>query len=798
MLHLQERRAIGVPLIGLIAAMAAAGCGQIHEAVPNLAQSLSQTGQGQRSPGSWSVTGSLRTPRVAPMAVTLSNGKVLIAGGLDNNNHAIASAELYDPMSARWSKTAGMSTARVQATMTLLQNKRVLVAGGETATGLTASAEIYNHSAHRWSPTGSMMTPRANHTATLLSDGRVLVAGGLSSDYSGGIVSAEIYDPTSGKWSLTGSMSTPRESQSATLLATGGVLISGGNVDLLDGATGSAEVYHPRSGKWTTTGRMMTSRSSQISVTLADGSAIVSGGDYGNSVGFNPLAMTDRYNPKTNRWSPTGDMRVALGAVPKVAGRANHTATELADGRVLVAGGFGYISDFTQTVILQTAEIFDPSSATWRLTGNMNQPRAQHAAVALSDGRVLVAGGYDFGPPLASAEIFSAKSQAVSPPDAMSMHPGFVSPRVAHRARSISARVHRAVRPIGVLLGRRSGVSASSVGTWTTTAPMHVGRAFQPATLLQNGKVLVEGCDALGSGGKTAELYDPAKGKWAMTGSMHVARCGHSAVMLDDGRVLVAGGASDANVWSSMEIYDPATHRWSLAGNLNSTRSDAALALLPNGTVLAPAGFAVNAIPRDSADLYSAASHSSAATPSLNLSRWGYSADVLQNGQVLVEGGITQDNFTTPTCELYDPAANAWTFTGSTIGQESNVSVLLNAGQVLATTPSQQYDPATGLWTQTTGQLNIDRINNTLTVLADGRVLTAGGCTAVSSCELVLQSEVYDPVTQLWSLDASIHAARESASATRLPDGRVLVAGGFGQGFAQLTSAELYTPAGRR
>ena len=169
MLHLQERRAVGAPLIGLIAAIAAAGCGQIREAVPNLAQSLSQTGQRQRSPGSWSVTGSLRTPRVAPMAVTLSNGKVLIAGGLDNNNHAIASAELYDPTPARWSKTAGMSTARVQATMTLLQNKRVLVAGGETATGLTASAEIYNPSAHRWSPTGSMTTPRANHTATAAS-----------------------------------------------------------------------------------------------------------------------------------------------------------------------------------------------------------------------------------------------------------------------------------------------------------------------------------------------------------------------------------------------------------------------------------------------------------------------------------------------------------------------------------------------------------------------------------------------------------------------------------------------------
>jgi N-acetylneuraminic acid mutarotase len=798
MLQPQERRAVWVPLIGLVAATALAGCGQIRATLPNLAQSLSQTSQGQRASGSWSVTGSLQTPRVAPMAVTLSNGKVLIAGGLDNNNHAIASAEVYDPTSGEWSQTASMLTARVQATVTLLQNKKVLVAGGETETGLAASAEIYNPSAHRWSATGSMTTPRANHTATLLADGRVLVAGGLSSDSSGGIVSAEIYDPSNGKWSLTGSMSTPRESQSATLLPTGEVVVSGGNVDILDGPTGSAEVYHPSTGKWTTTGRMMTSRSSHISVTLADGSAIVSGGDYGNFAGFNPLAMTDRYDSKTNRWSPVGDMHVARGAVPKVAGRAYHTATMLGDGRVLVAGGFGYITNFTQSVILQTAEIFDPSSATWRLTGNMNQPRAQHAAVALADGRVLVAGGYDFGPPLASAEIFSPKSQAASPPDAMSMHPGFVSARVAHRAHLISARIHRAARPIGVLHRRRSGPPPPSMGRWTTTASMHVGRAFQPATLLQNGKVLVEGCDALGSGGKTAELYDPGKGTWTLTGSMHVARCGHSAILLNDGRVLVAGGTSGANVWSSTEIYDPTAQRWSLAGNLNSTRSDAELALLPNGAVLAPAGFAVNTIPRDSADLYSEASRSSTATPSLNLSRWGYSADVLANGQVLVEGGTTQDNFTTPTCELYDPIANVWTFTGSTIGQESSVSVLLNSGQVLATTPSQQYDPATAVWTQTTGQLNIDRINNTLTVLADGRVLTAGGCTTVSTCELVLQSEVYDPTTQTWSLDASMHVARESASATLLPDGRVLVAGGFGQGFAQLTSAELYTRAVRR
>jgi hypothetical protein len=352
----------------------------------------------------------------------------------------------------------------------------------------------------------------------------------------------------------------------------------------------------------------------------------------------------------------------------------------------------------------------------------------------------------------------------------------------------------RAPKPVGVLareLTRPNG----SIGKWTLTGSMNVGRAFQPATLLQNGKVLVEGCDAFGVGGKTAEIYDPATGKWTLTGSMHVARCGHSAILLPDGRVLVAGGRSDANVWSSMEIYDPNTGRWSLAGDLNSTRSNSALALLSNGAVLAPAGFAVNTIPRDSADLYTERSKTSVATPSLNLSRWDYTADLLPNGQVLVAGGVTQNDATTSTSELYDPVKNLWNFTGSTIGEAPGVSVLLSSGQVLATAPSQLYNPASGKWTSTSGQLNISRINNSLTLLPDGRVLAAGGCTGVSSCQLVLQSEVYDPTTQTWTLDAVMNVAREVQSATLLPNGKVLVAGGFTGGYQQLTSAELYTEA---
>jgi len=601
----------------LAISLALVACGQSHQAMPAALQYGSSSlrhSAGTNVAGSWTVTGSLSTGRASPMGVTLSNGKVLVAGGIDSNNHALASAEIYDPTIGRWSTTASMSVARTSATMTLLPSHKVLVAGGQAASGLTASAELYNPTTRRWTRTGSMTTARANHTATLLANGKVLVAGGYTMDMSGGIASAELYNPSTGTWSATGSMSAPRVGHTASLLANRKVLVCGGSSDLLNGTVGSAETYNPGSGTWTMVGRMMTSRTAQVSVTLADGSVIVAGGDYGNEVGFNPLAMTDRYNPNTGVWSPVGDMQVAQGAAPHLAGRAYHTATTLADGRVLVAGGFGYISDFTQTVILQTAEVFDPTTSTWSLTGSMNQARAQHVAVALQDGRTLVAGGYDFGPSLTSAELFTPGV------------PGNVSPAVTGgRTRPVlAARLHHVIsKPAGVFAIRRSQKNAS-IGTWTLTGSMHVGRAFQPATLLPNGQVLVEGCDAFGVGGKTAELYDPIKGTWSMTGSMHVARCGHSAILLGDGRVLVAGGASGASVSSSMEIYTPATQRWTLAGNLNSTRSDAALVLLSSGAVLAPAGFAVNTIPRDSADVYQPKIHKSTATPSLNISRWGF------------------------------------------------------------------------------------------------------------------------------------------------------------------------------
>lgn len=761
--------------------------------------------------GTWVLTGSLRSARVSPMAATLPSGKVLVAGGFDTN--AIhASAEVFKPLVGTWSSTGNMHMARYAASLTVLANGKVLVVGGfiGSSPGVTATAEIYDPATGRWSQTGSMFQPRASHTATLLVNGMVLVAGGVGTDQSFAIPNAELFNPATGTWSKTGSMSFARDRHAAARLSSGMVLVSGGDLDYLDGAEGSTELFKPVTGHWSTVGRMTTSRRSHTETVLPDGTVLVVGGSYGNFAGFNFLAMSDRYNPQTGRWSKTGDMRIAVGADPTISGRQNHTATSLLDGRVLVAGGDGYLTDFSTDVIFASAELYDPTTGVWTLTGSMNIARSEHAAVALLDGRVLAIGGSGVGTALASAELYSptsastdrsALSQAYFPPFASPSRPlmsplfGF-SPITAALARVTRSARPAAIPPATVRFAR------PFIGRWTRTGSMHVARIGAPLTLLPNGKVLVEGCDGPTLAGKTAELYDPATGTWATTGSMHIARCNHGAILLPTGRVMVAGGLGMTNhVASSAELYDPSTGAWTFVSHMNSTRYFATINLLTNGKALVAAGNAINGIPRDSADLFDPATNRWTATPSLNLSRNGASSALMANGKVLVQGGFTQNSSLTLTTELYDPVANAWTFTGSTEQQALRVAAL-STGQVLSMdepgngptgTTSELYNPSTGSWTPTVGKMNFPRANDTATRLSDGRVMVAGGCNGFN-CVFIAKAEIYNPATQMWSLDAPLNTPRESHSAVLLPGGRVLIAGGYDANLQRLTSAELFTP----
>jgi Kelch motif len=164
------------------------------------------------------------------------------------------------------------------------------------------------------------------------------------------------------------------------------------------------------------------------------------------------------------------------------------------------------------------ALLVQPCAATpfhWEYTGSLNTARTDQTATLLTDGRVLVAGGYgSIQNWLASAELYD-----------------------------------------------------TSTGNWTVTGSLNTARSIHTATLLSDGRVLVAG----GSGAlASAELYDPAGGIWSVTGNLNVFRLWHTATLLTDGRVLVAGG--DGGSPLSVELYDPAMGTWTVTASLNTGR----------------------------------------------------------------------------------------------------------------------------------------------------------------------------------------------------------------------------------
>jgi hypothetical protein len=180
--------------------------------------------------GTWSATGSLNTARNYHTATLLPNGKVLVAGGrIDSQGDVVpsASAELYDPASGTWTTTGSLGTARYLHTATLLPDGKVLVAGGiDNSTVRLASAELYDPASGTWTATGSLNTARYDHTATLLPNGNVLVAGGSdSSNFS--LASAELYlgPPTTPSQPLN--ISTRMEVLTDDQVLIGGIIIQG-------------------------------------------------------------------------------------------------------------------------------------------------------------------------------------------------------------------------------------------------------------------------------------------------------------------------------------------------------------------------------------------------------------------------------------------------------------------------------------------------------------------------------------------------------------------------------------------
>ncbi len=388
-----------------------------------------------------------------------------------------------------------------------------VVAASNEETTVTASATVtVNTSSSEFTPTGGLDEARGLHTATLLPNNKVLVAyGSNSSTYNEGIgyvglSSVELYDPgTEAFAEILGDDGLGIYGHTATLLSNGTVMLAGGFINSVwDYGTSTSDngagLYDSGTGVWSGTGNMTANRGCHTATLLANGKVLITGGSDQDPTGTG-LASAELYDPVTGTFTQTGSMAV---------GRFLHTATLLQNGKVLIAGGI----TTSASEPVATAELYDPATGTFTMTGAMAVAREQHTATLLPDGRVLIVGG------------------TTSPP--ASLTSAWLATGTVDLQGTATAEIYD-----------------PSTGSFSATGSMAAARTFHTATLLPSGKVLVAGG---GDESSTAEVYDPVTGSFSTTGGMEIGRSGHTATLLSNGSVLVSGGGMFAGL-ASAELY---------------------------------------------------------------------------------------------------------------------------------------------------------------------------------------------------------------------------------------------------
>ncbi|HUP70918.1 MAG TPA: kelch repeat-containing protein [Acidimicrobiales bacterium] len=740
-----------------------------------------------------------------------------------------------------------MPSARNRHTATLLVNGEVLLSGGD----------------------GDEPLPPIKVADDIDGDGReesVPYPAGFSQTTS--LDSALLFDPVAnagrGSWRDAGTMGKIRIGHSAILLADGTVLVA----DAADEPPFPSDIFVPgpkgAAGAWRPAGAMVSTRGPFHMTRLPDGRVLATGGS-------STRADAEVFDPEADggvgAWSPAG----AMGTP-----REQTSATLLEHdcgaycGMVLVAGGITMGPINSEHVI--STEVFDPASESWSPGPPMAHARGTHVAVGLLDGTVLLVGG---GGSTAAAELFDRRA----PRPALGVTG--VSPGSGTTRGGTTITVTTPPSAQGVVEVRVSTPEATSVPSEVSTfsyetstwAPLSetIGRYAHEAVLLDPtlcrgpadppagypcGEVLVAGgttdfkadsTQAL----DTAQLYKPGDRSLTTTGSMTTGgRYFFTATLLDGsrcasgsiadlaypcGRVLVAGGRRGGGGVTTAEVYDPVAGTWApTLGRLTEFRlshtatlldGPACRAALPPaycGTVLV-AGGATQELERPpiaSAELYDAVSGVWKATGAMGTARTNHSATLLDGpachqsgppgycGQVLVTGGLgpaggvgaaTCDRRPpSPSCpgetaltsaELYDPATGLWSPTGEmSVARLGHTATELdvepcgtNCGKVLATgganghpyltiESSELYDPAAGTWSPTTSTLHEGRVGHTATLLPDGTVMAAGGALPFHDTRLpsLTSAEIFDPVAGRWDHTLSLTGGRGLHSATLL------------------------------
>jgi len=338
------------------------------------------------------------------------------------------------------------------------------------------------------------------------------------------------------------------------------------------------------------------------------------------------------------------------------AARYAHTATRLANGKVLVVGGGMGTTDAVIFPAYASAELYDPASGTFEATGSMQTARGAHTATLLSDGRVLISGGSNdnMTPGLARAEIYNpATGKFTATGTIGTVRSGAMAVLLLDGRVLIAGGFHASTPPWPF---GSAEVYDPATGKFSATGSMSIPRSGATATLLSDGRVLIAGgTDASFATVASAELYDPKTGKFSPTGSMTAARNGAIATTLTDGRVLIAGGLTDSGYVASAELYDPHAGTFSATGSMRGPGSDLEAFALPDGRVMILGRFDHD---RNllSAEMYDPSSGTfTAGASGSSAPRYGDSETLLADGRVLIAGGMGDNQGALATAELFQP-----------------------------------------------------------------------------------------------------------------------------------------------
>lgn len=361
-----------------------------------------------------------------------------------------------------------------------------------------------------------------------------------------GVTSPIVVDPA---WTTTGALATPRYRHVSARLPNGDVLVAGGLVPdpiATEVATRTAEIYSATLGAWATAEPMLHPRAWGSVTTLTGGDLLVTGGFDQVFEGQTILGSAEIYSVASGHWTATPGTLLTP--------RAGHNTMALGDGTVLVAAGFDNTGiHFTE------AELFTESTGMFTPAGNINNTRYFQAGVTLPDGRVLLSGGTDpFAGALPSIEIYDKSAGWAKAVDL----PTMISPRTLH---SMVVMKNGDVLLVGGF-GKTKVVVEAEVFHPATNTFSSVGALARPrydcvASALQDGRAIVLGGQSLTGHYADGEIFDPMTSSFTRVRGMTVERAlGHMESVLDDGRVMISGGYEPhmAKALAAVDLFDPA------------------------------------------------------------------------------------------------------------------------------------------------------------------------------------------------------------------------------------------------